>query len=961
MGQSERDVSDTSEWVVDVAARELRADGVAIPIGSRAFEIVETLARADGSFVSKDDLMRRAWPGATVVEDATIRVHISAIRKALGVGRTMLQTAPGRGYRLLGNWTIRRDRPLAKPELFERTGTAQNSFQTNVPVAASALVGREIAVQQLRDFVSAYRAVTLTGPGGIGKTVLASELARRVFPTIESDVFFVELVSLSDPQLVPSTVASVLDLKVGGAEISPASVARAIGSKTLLLVLDNCEHVVVAVAQFAEIILRLCPRTTIVATSREMLRIEGEFVYHVAPLEVPAQHHEASGDVLGRSAVQLFIERMGSLRADFLTHIESLSAVAAIVRRLDGIPLAIEFAAARAATLGIEEVSGRLDDRFALLTGGRRTALPRHQTLRAALDWSYQLLSETERRLLRRVAVFPAGFTLRAATAIMSDISDSASAVMDVISNLVEKSLVTLDGSAPAGRWRLLETIRAYGLEKLGSGEEAAWAFRTHAEFFRDLAVLTAPVSRSDPTWSGLELCLREIDNVRAALDWSFSTAGDTSIGVALTAAYVPVWLHCALLVECRERTERALDSLQADTKLSEQLVLQLYMGFGSTAVFTVRPVEKTKTALTTVFNMAGRLNDLDAQLWANWCLWMLNYYTGDIRAAYPFAERLPAIASSINEPFALAIADRLMGNTLHHEGDQRGAQRYLQRVIERCITPAARRNSFYTQMDQRVFAHAMLARALLLQGFLHQATEQANKSLEEAVATDYELAICQALRIAVCPVALMAGDLVAAEQGIAKLAGIANSFNAPFWKSAARCLEGKLLIEQGNFAAGVTLLRSELDVSERTGWTNWYPEYLGVLAEGFAGLRRFPEALATVNQALDKADRGGERYHLAELLRLKGEIFLAESDQGRGVAIEECFHAAIEVAREQGALLLELRAALSLARWRMRQDRPEDAGKILAPVYGRFIEGFDAADLRAAKAFLATLDSPSR
>ncbi|WP_375786995.1 winged helix-turn-helix domain-containing protein [Bradyrhizobium sp. Pha-3] len=959
MGQCERNVVESCEWAVDLATRELRADGVAIPIGSRAFEIIETLVRSDGEIVTKNDLMKCAWPGASIVEDATIRVHISAIRKALGADRRMLQTVPGRGYRLVGNWTIRQNRTPAQIEPSQRAMAAPDSFLTNVPVAASALLGRETAVQRLQDLVSAYRAVTLVGPGGIGKTVLASEVARRLFPTIESDVFFVELVPLSDPQLVPSTVASVLGLRLGGDEISPTSVARAIGSRKMLLVLDNCEHVIGAAAGLAETLLRLCPHTTVLATSREVLRIEGEFIYQVAPLEVPSHHQESSSDLLERSAVQLFIARTGSLRADFLAHGEDLPTIAAVVRRLDGIPLAIEFAAARAATLGVQEVAGRLDDRFALLTGGRRTALPRHQTLRATLDWSYELLTETERRLLRRVAIFPAGFTLDAATAVMNDDENSAPAAMEGIANLVEKSLVTLDSSAPSGRWRLLETIRAYALEKLGTGDEAARAARAHAEFFRDLVVATAPASRSDPSSKGLTLCLREIDNVRAALDWSFSRSGDTATGIALTAAYVPAWIHSAMLVESRERIERALDSLDPDLGLSEQLRLLLYMGFGSAAVFTVRPVDNTRTALLAALDIAENLNDMDARLWANWSLWMLNFYTGDIRAAFPFAERLPGIASSIGEPFALAIADRIIGNTLHHEGDQRRAQYYFERVIERCVVPAARRNSFYTQMDQLVFALAMLSRSLLLQGFLDQAAKQAQKSLEEAIATEYELAICQAFRIAVCPVALMTGDLAAAEQSLVRLVNIANNFNAPFWNSAARCLEGKLLIARGDFAAGSAILRSELDACEKSGWTNWYPEFLGVLAEGLAGLRQFPEAIATIDRALDKADRGGERYYLAELLRLKGEFLLAESDGNRGSAIDDCFHAAMDAARQQGALLLELRAALSLARLRVRQHRPEDARQILAPVYGRFVEGFAATDLRAARELLRALEVP--
>jgi predicted ATPase/DNA-binding winged helix-turn-helix (wHTH) protein len=947
-------------WEIDTSRRELRLGGVPVPVGSRAFDVIEALVTSSGELVTKDVLMERVWPGA-IVEENTLQVHISAIRKAFGAHREMLKTVPGRGYRLLGEWALRRDSMSAEPEAPAWAPVPPRPFQTNIPVAASALFGREATVQQVRNLLSAYRAVTLTGPGGIGKTVLASEVARRLFPSIQSDVFFVELASLSDPDLLPPALANVLDLRLGVGEMSPASVARAIGDKKVLLVLDNCEHVIDAAASLTETLLRLCPRTTVLATSREVLRIEGEFVYLVNPLDVPSSRQDAAGDVLEHSAVQLFITRTKSLRKDFAAHQETLAMIGAICRRLDGIPLAIEFAAARAATLGVRQVAHLLDDRFALLTAGRRTALPRHQTLRATLDWSYELLPETERCLLRRLALFPAGFTLDAATAVMSDTGSTATVIMDGISNLVSKSLVTLDEPSPIDRWRLLETIRAYALEKLGDSDERTRAGRAHAVFFRDLVMSSAPVSRSDPTLSGLSLCLREIDNVRAALDWAFSAAGEASIGVALTAAFVPIWLHSALLVECRERTDRALDSLDADTRLSERLRLQLHMGVGVMAVFTLPPLERTRKFLETALEIAESLNDADGRLSALRGLWMLHYYSGESRAALSLAEQMSAVASSVGEPFSIILADRLIGNALHQTGDQRRAQGYLERVLERSVTPTTRRNSFYPQVDNRVYAQAYMARVLLLRGYLDQAAERARMSLEEAVATGYQHSICQALRIALCPVALITGDLAAAGRDIAKLVDAANSFNAPFWKSAARAFQARLLIEQGAFEAGSALLRSEIEACERTGWSNWYPEYQGSLAKGLAGLGRLSDALASIDRGLEWADRGGERCYVAELLRLKAEFLLAELDGERAADIDDCFSAALKLAREQGALLFELRASMGLARWRMRQDRPEDARQILAPVYGRFVEGFDAVDLRAASTLLATLDVPAR
>jgi hypothetical protein len=272
----------------------------------------------------------------------------------------------------------------------------------------------------VRDLVSAYRIVTLTGVGGIGKTSLAIETARDLVSDFDDGGWFVELASLSNPDLVSSTVASALGLKLSG-EISAESIARAVGAKHLLLVLDNCQHVIDAAANLAERLLRSCPHIGFLVTSREVLRIDGEKVYRVPPLDVPAPGQETPDHILGHSAVELFIAKINALGVVFSPRAEELTSIAAICRHLDGIPLAIEFAAASAATPGIAAVATGLRDRFALLTSGRRTALARHRTLRATLDWGYDLLPEAEQQLFRCLAVFNGGFTLDAAVAVLAD------------------------------------------------------------------------------------------------------------------------------------------------------------------------------------------------------------------------------------------------------------------------------------------------------------------------------------------------------------------------------------------------------------------------------------------------------------------------------------------------------------------------------------------------------------
>ncbi len=290
------------QWEIDLGRRELRSRGVPVPLGGRAFEVVTVLVQSATELVTKDHMMDRVWPGATVGE-GTLHVHISAVRKALGSDRGLLKTASGRGYRLLGNWMPQQREGTAAPVYSSLTRTSGASPPNNFPPVINRLIGRAAACQFVRDLVSAYRVVTLTGPGGIGKTALAIKAVRYLLPDFEDGGWLVELASLSDPGLVPSMVAATLGLKLAG-EISAESVARAVGGRHLLLVLDNCEHVIDVVANLAETLTRLCPRTTIVATSREVLRIDGEAVYRVPPLEVPAPGQAAPNYIMEYSAVE---------------------------------------------------------------------------------------------------------------------------------------------------------------------------------------------------------------------------------------------------------------------------------------------------------------------------------------------------------------------------------------------------------------------------------------------------------------------------------------------------------------------------------------------------------------------------------------------------------------------------------------------------------------------------------
>jgi predicted ATPase/DNA-binding winged helix-turn-helix (wHTH) protein len=955
-----REVSDASanlvyackQWEIDLGRRELRSHGVAVPLGGRAFELVTVLVQSATELVTKDHMMERVWPGA-IVGEGTLHVHISAVRKALGADRTMLKTVSGRGYRLLGSWTPQQREATTAPVHSSLPRTSDTSPPNNFPPLITRLVGRTAACQFVRDLVSAYRVVTLTGPGGIGKTALAIKAVRYLLPDFADGGWLVELASLSDPGLVASTVASTLGLKLSG-EISAESVARAVDGRHLLLVLDNCEHVIDAAANLAEMLTRLCPRVTIVATSREILRIDGESVYRVPPLEVPALEQAGPDYIMQYSAVELFVARTKALNAGFSPHAENLASIATICWHLDGIPLAIEFAAARAAVLSVEGVAAGLHDRFALLTAGRRTALPRQRTLRATLDWSYELLPETERQLLRRLAVFAGGFTIDAAAAVMRDTSFDASAVLDGIANLVTKSWVLPDKSGDNARWTLLETIRAYALEKLAQHAEAGIAAQDHASYFRGLfAPRGAQSSLSDDE---LARHVREIDNVRAAIDWSFSAAGDQAIGIDLTAAYAKIWRRLSLMSECRERCERALLSLEPHVTVNMSARMQLQVALAATMFVTMGPAQQAKTLLIEALESADALNDLNTQAEALSLLISIYIFRGEYDKAQIAAQRVEQIAHRVGDPIHLRFAYQQMGTVLVWRGRPREAQKYLERVFRFPSVTEERRSVNYYSSNDYAAARAMLARVRWIQGFSDQALDEARHSLKELHGGDHPLQICRILYQGITRIATMTGDFPTADREIERLMEVARRWNAPLWETAGHFVKGQLLVERGEFAQGLLVLRDAFETSDRTGWHLSYPEFKGALALGLAGTGRLDEALAALDDALAADPDGEDGWYAPELLRIKGVLLLQQAADQSALTAEDCFDQAAQMAREQGALFWELRIALSVARLRVSQGRRREARALLASVYDRFTEGFATADLQAACTLLEEL-----
>jgi predicted ATPase/DNA-binding winged helix-turn-helix (wHTH) protein len=927
---------------VDLARRELRVLGIPAAVGSRPFEIVEMLVRQAGELVTKDELMSSLWPGAIVAEN-TLQVHVAAVRKALGPYRNLLKTEAGRGYRLLGDWTTRQSDasgPFARPQQMPRT---EKSPVTNLPAAVMPLVGRSAAVQRLKDLVSAYRIVTLTGPGGIGKTALALEVARHFRAEFADGGWLVELASLSDADLVPSAVAGVLGLRFGSSAISPQAVAQAIGGKRVLLVLDNCEHIIHAVATLAEWLVRLCPQAVILATSREVLRIEGEHAYRVPPLEVPTSEQVDTGKILRHGAPALFVARAKELGSDFSSHATRLPTIAAICRHLDGIPLAIEFAAAQAAIHGIEQVATGLRDRFALLTRGRRTALPRHRTLRAAFDWSYQLLPADEQLLLRWLSVFPGGFSLTAVVETLAG-RQAASSVIDGISGLVEKSLVNIDEADAVVTYRLLETTREYACRKLAENGEACAAARQHALYVRNAIMPTGPGS-TPISAAG------QIHNVRAALDWCFFQGGDARVGLEITAAYARTWLHMSLMVECRQRVESALGRLNQMSVLSPDLTMQLYIALSIAVIHTTGLVEDTQASLEKALKIADSSLDGDSCLKALWAIWDYHSNSREYARALQAARQFHRKADLAQDSAALIVANRLLGHSLHYYGEQAAARLHLEQVLK-LETKHRRARTVWFQYDQRVLANALLARVLWLLGYPDKAAVIVEGCCAEAAEVGHWLSQCYVHAIAAFPLACLVGDVTAARQALDACAGVASQNHLAFYQNWSQCLRGALLVEQEDFAAGVGVLSAALPVMGKLGGRQ--PEFQMALAKGLAGAGDLPAALDVLEAALAHAKNDGERWCIPELLRLRSEILISQDREG-GPAVEQQLRKALQLARKQGARSWELRAATTFAQYlKSRGDRERESHTVLESVVAQFTEGFTTSDLLTARKWLA-------
>ena len=859
-------------FTLDRERRLLSASGQPVTIGSRALDILLALIDADGELLSKDQLLARVWADVTV-DESTLRVHIAGLRKALGDGRDgarYVLNEQGRGYRFVA--------PVSRPDAKPAASRPAPSAPARARPTARRIVGRDAIVDSLVQLLPERGFMTVIGPGGIGKTTVATAVAERVAQAQGLPWVFVDLAPIAQSELVAGTAAAALDLPGSGRDALAAVVAR-LSQIPTVLVLDNCEHVVDAAADLAQAIHQDAPATLVLATSREALRAEGEWVHRLQTLAAPTGAVDAE-TAAGYAAVQLFVERARAADDAFALTDANAAAVAEICRRLDGMPLALELAAARIDMMSAAELAANLDDRFDLLTKGRRTALPRQQTLRATLDWSYGLLPDEDKTVLDRLGVFAGAFPMEAARTVASDAVIGRHAVLDIVSALARKSLLSVDATGPVTLYRLLDTTRAYARETLAARPDAGETARRHAEY------CCAELADTDSAWEGrarrewLAEKSRLVDDVRAALAWAFSPAGDLPLAIRLTVVSAALWFHLSLPREFLALVETALRRI-ADTDLAGSAAeVELLTAQGHALWHTHGPTPAMETAFARALAIAEALDDPGLRLRAGWGRWAHAILAGRYADCAVFADDFEGIARAVGDPAALQTADHMQALRRHFSGDQNGALELIERVIATHTGPVIANQANHAQVNDTVAANALKMRILWLRGASAEALRLAQETAEAALATDHDLTICYGLAVGAVPVALWTGRADLARHWVDRLLERARGRGVRFWE----------LWGQGYLAA--------LDPSMRVP-ADAFPMQIECFAATDAGL---------VDQAmLARLDQEPSTWVGPELMRFAA---LAGDPAERNARL----HAALDLAKIQNAGAWSLRIAISLA-----------------------------------------------
>lgn len=905
----------------------------ALDIGSRAFEILLALVSRPAQIITKAEFNELVWPN-TVVEEVNLRVHIAALRKALGKytgGFRCIQCVAGRGYCFVGKVTFEPGTEEAQPKLRPSTVT---TFRHETGIPTTEIFGRASDIATINELLRNKRFVTVVGAGGVGKTTVALSVMNAFKDTPGLQSYLIELSSLSSPDLVATAIASALGV-VALTRPPLESVISKLRGKPTFLLLDNCEHVIEGAAAVAEALFDVSLDVILLATSREPLRAREEWVYRLRPLTAPGPNITVTAETaLQYAAVELFVDRAKSNSACFELAERNVPAVCTLCRTLDGLPLAIELAASRVEFFGVDGLLAVLDDRFHILTQGRRTALARHQTLRATLDWSYETLSELERVALHRISVFKGAFDLRASAAILTNDLPEYRDVFPCVSGLVDKSLLTANAAASPVTFRLLDSTRAYGLEKLIEHGEHRETATMHARFLCSIYTEPASYTVSESGEDPLATDARVLDDVRGALDWSLRDDGDVNLGLELTWSSAPLWYHLSLFDEYRIRVNTALAFIKSRTINLPDFEYRLQLALAKADFLTQRLDDGVAVdAFRAALELAEQFGDGNRQLQVLYGMIVLTVMAGKYDNARDLLGRMFQLTRTY--PAHVSVYHRLQALVDTQRGDLKNARKHVHLALQaHSVQTATRQPRDLTRYDHRTTVTSLESRILWMAGYTDDARRVAAESFDEALSIDHQLSLCCSIASGACPVACWRGDDDDLAHYLRILQALSGELSLINWKGQAQC-----------YAFALPENKVPQDAS-----TN------------FAQFDHLPppshEILATTNfrmltpLALERAHSGAAGWCTAEIFRAQGENLLLKTvgDTSRAEAL---FSSAINVARRQGALSWEVRAATSLARLKASAGYLSFAADLLESVSERVFQGFGTRDVVEARTLL--------
>ena len=893
--------------------------GKPIPLGSRASAILEALVENAGQFLTNSVLTQIAWP-TTHVDEGNLRVHISALRRALNDRRQdplYIANTVGRGYRFVASVS-----GLAANTVPQDQSATASGMSDGLPSPLVHIIGRNEDISAIQRLLSERRLVSIVGPGGIGKTTVATAAAYGVQSQFSDGAYFIDLASVSDPTMVPFAVASALRASIE-TNRPFSSLLGLLKDSHVLLLLDNCEHLITAAAELVDTLLRGSPRLTILTTSHEPLRSEGERVFRLQPFDVPDDTSDMSLEqALAYPSIELFVDRARSDQLSWQLEDADVPFIAEICRRLDGLPLAIEMAASRAEVFGIGDLAARLDDRFDLLTGGKRTAAARQQTIRGMLDWSHENLATPEKVVLRRLSVFAGSFGLPAAHFVAGDESLSPFALTDAVAGLARKSLLSLNNASGKVTYRLLESMRLYGLEKLDAALELPRLRRLHIHYLLDELRAATAVWTTTPRREWLDTYGKVLDDVRSALAWAFSDVGDAASGVALTALAMPVGLQLGLVDEFRTRIETAIvraRSLSTPQRVEE---MRLNLVYGILNQNQIHPNSISAMGLDRAVELAEEIGSDVIRIEPQILLGAYTMSMGNYPAALKHAESANALSLAVGDDIALVASRRILSQVSHFSGDHARAVDLARTVLSHPIVniPVAFGS---VQTDRRVSMRIVLARARWMQGFADEAVAIINEAIDIAP-EDGPLALCQALALGACPVLLWRGDDQQTRDHSGLLREQASRYTLHHWHSWGLLFEA-VLDERAGTRSGPA--NPQGDLQRET-------------------LATFTGRLDDLEKPVDVVERS---WSAPEQLRIRGEASVSASV----LEAEALFQKSLQLARLHGALAWELRTATSITSLWRHSSRQQEAVDLLGSVLGRFTEGQTTADFRLAQTLL--------